>query len=116
MIVPQMGELLCDATRISDNVHVVLKSIRPSVHPHEAEIGTFLSSEPLASDPMNHCIPIYEVLTIPDKEDRILLVMPLLRDVYSPPCDTIGEAVDFFAQIFEVCPILIPSVSFYHAP
>jgi hypothetical protein len=85
---------MMDATRISDGAYVTLKSIKPSIHPYEAEIGTYLSSEPLASDPKNHCVPIYEVLEVPDVEDTILLVMPLLR--------TVGESVDFFQQIFEV--------------
>jgi hypothetical protein len=93
---------MMDATRISDGAYVTLKSIKPSIHPYEAEIGTYLSSEPLASDPKNHCVPIYEVLEVPDVEDTILLVMPLLRRYDRPPLQTVGESVDFFQQIFEV--------------
>ena len=66
------------------------------------DIARFLSSEPLTSDPQNHCVPIYDVLLVPDEDDRILLVMPLLREYSSPRFDTFGEAVDFFKQIFEV--------------
>jgi hypothetical protein len=72
------------------------------VHPYEAEIGTFLSSQALASDPHNHCNPIHEVLKVPDNDDRIILVMPLLRPYNDPPFETFGETVDFFGQIFEV--------------
>ena len=91
-----------DATRISDGAYITLKSIKPSVHPYEAEIGTYLSSEPLASDPKNHCVPIYDVLQVPDVDDRIILVMPLLRKYNRPPMQTFGESVDFFQQVFEV--------------
>jgi hypothetical protein len=73
-----------------------------SVHPYEADIGAYLSSKPLASDPTNHCIPIIEVLTVPDVDDRIILVMPLLRSYDNPAFQTMGEAVDFFTQILEV--------------
>jgi hypothetical protein len=91
-----------DATRISDGAYVALKSIKPSVHPYEVEIGTYLSSSPLASDPQNHCVPIYEVLDVPDVDDRVILVMPLLRKYNHPPLQTFGESVDFFQQIFVV--------------
>jgi hypothetical protein len=91
-----------DATRISDGTYVSLKSLKPSVHPYEVEIATYLSSEPLASDPKNHCVPIYEVLKVPDVDDCVIMVMPLLRSYDSPPLQTFGECVDFFQQIFEV--------------
>lgn len=93
---------MTDATRISDGEHVLLKKIKPSEHPYEAEIATFFSSGPLASDPKNHCAPIYEVLKVPDEDDRVLLVTPVLRGFNEPPFETIGEAVEFFGQIFEV--------------
>jgi hypothetical protein len=47
-------------------------------------------------------VPIYDVLQVLDEDDRVLLVMPLLREYSSPRFDTFGEAVDFFKQIFEV--------------
>ncbi|GBE80573.1 hypothetical protein SCP_0302880 [Sparassis crispa] len=80
---------------------VLLKRISTSIHPYEIEIGQFFSSEPLASDARNHCVPIYDVLRLPDDEDIALLVMPLLRGYNDPRIQTIGEAVDFFRQIFE---------------
>lgn len=91
-----------DATRLSDGTVVTLKSISTSDHPFEAKIGQYLSSPSLASDPTNHCVPIYELLRIPDVEDRIILVMPLLRPFDNPPFQTIGEAIDFLHQVFEV--------------
>ncbi|KAJ6507312.1 kinase-like domain-containing protein, partial [Mycena vitilis] len=103
-----------DAVRIRDNADVVLKrllrasyvtredgSIDPTAKYEEVEIGTFFSSSPLAEDPRNHCVPILEVLDVPDMEDCWIIAMPLLRIFDSPRFDTIGEAVDFFGQIFE---------------
>jgi len=91
-----------DATRLQDGKFVMLKLIKKSVHPYEAEIGTFFSSEPLAANPRNHCVPILEVLQIPDDEDELFLVMPLLREHDDPRFDTIGEVVEFFRQIVVV--------------
>ncbi|KAH9937743.1 hypothetical protein B0H21DRAFT_758128 [Amylocystis lapponica] len=93
--------IILDATRISDGKMVTLKKVSKSQHPFEAEIGQFLSTEPLSSDPHNHCVPIYEILQCPDDEDTILLVMPILRQYNSPRLQTVGEAVDFFHQLFE---------------
>ncbi|KAH9937744.1 hypothetical protein B0H21DRAFT_813082 [Amylocystis lapponica] len=90
-----------DATRITDGKLVTLKKVSKSLHPREAEISRFLSSPPLASDPRNHCVPIYDILQFPDDEDAIILVMPLLRPYNEPRLQTIGEAVDFFHQLFE---------------
>jgi len=93
---------ILDATRISDGAYVVLKIISQSLHPYEVEIGRFFSSEPLRSDPANHCTPIYDVLSVPDDKDKVIVVMPLLRAYTSPQFGTIGEAVECFRQLFEV--------------
>lgn len=92
-----------DATHVADGEQVMLKLIKPSMHPHEEDIATYLSSEPLRSDPKNHCVPIYEVLRVPDVDDKIIIVMPLLRPYDRPPFKTIGESIDYFQQVFEVC-------------
>jgi hypothetical protein len=80
-----------------------MKSIKKSRHPYEVEIATSFSSKDLTSDPKNHCIPIYDVLTVPDDPKNTIIVMPLVRDFESPPFRTVGEAVDFFGQFFEAC-------------
>ena len=98
----QRGHVL-DATRILDGSVVVLKRISRKVHPYEAEIGRLLSSEPLASDPCNRCIPLLDVLQDPEDEDLQLLVMPMLQMCIMPSFGTVGEAVEFFRQAFEVC-------------
>ncbi|KAJ7181370.1 hypothetical protein C8R43DRAFT_1229294 [Mycena crocata] len=68
---------------------------------NEIEIIQKFSAEPLASDPSNHCLPLVEVLKVPDAENVDLMVTPLLFDWKSPPFATIGEALDFISQIFE---------------
>lgn len=84
-----------------------LKKISRKVHPHEVEIGQFLSSEPLASDPCNHCVPILEVLQDPEDKNIQLLVMPLLHMCITPDFVTVGEVVKFFRQAFEVGPVSV---------
>ncbi|KAL6303554.1 kinase-like domain-containing protein [Sparassis latifolia] len=91
---------IIDATRTSDGTVVALKKVSKSTHPHEAEIGQFFSSEPLRSDPQNRCIAIHAVLQDPMDQDLIVLVMPFLRVYNDPRFDTVGEAVEFFRQIF----------------
>ncbi|KAF8480691.1 hypothetical protein JB92DRAFT_3085892 [Gautieria morchelliformis] len=80
---------LLDAIRTSDGKLVMLKLTFRSVHPFESEIGRYLSSTDLASDPSNHCIPILDVLLVPDYEDLDIIVMPLLLNYkYHPSFKT----------------------------
>ncbi|KDQ55744.1 hypothetical protein JAAARDRAFT_133573 [Jaapia argillacea MUCL 33604] len=90
-----------DATRSSDGALVALKRVSKSIHPFEVDIAKYLSSDPLSSDPHNHCVPVIEVLQVPDDEDTLLLVMPFLRPFDDPRFDTVGEAVAFFQQVFQ---------------
>ncbi|KAH7904082.1 hypothetical protein BJ138DRAFT_1073715 [Hygrophoropsis aurantiaca] len=99
-IVPVYKHLV-DATRISDGMFVVLKIVKRSRHPYEADIGTLFMSKPLVFDSANHCVPIYDTLNVPEDDDRIILVMPLLRGYSEPPFDTIGEVVGCIQQLFE---------------
>ncbi|KAF8510642.1 kinase-like domain-containing protein [Hysterangium stoloniferum] len=98
--VPAYLEVM-DATRISDGAPVVLKVIWTHRRSEETRIGQLFSSPGLATDPRNHCVPIYEVIDGPNIEGMQFLVMPLLRPCLNPPFVTIGEAVEFFRQIFE---------------
>ncbi len=91
-----------DATRLSDGKIVKLKKIVDATHPHELEINQLFSSEPLASHPLNHCVPVYDVLDVPGEDGVHVIVMPLLRAFNDPPLYTIGEAIEFFDQIFHV--------------
>ncbi|KAJ3480772.1 hypothetical protein NLI96_g8117 [Meripilus lineatus] len=74
---------IMDATRISDNALVSMKRMENGL---ENEIAVYFSTEPLASHPHNHCVPIYEVLQIPDSDldNEVIIVMPLLRPFDEP--------------------------------
>ncbi|TFK53488.1 kinase-like protein [Heliocybe sulcata] len=93
--------VVVDARRTSDGSIVALKQVKKHIHPYEADIGLFFSSEPLSSDPRNHCVRILEVLEVPDDSDVTVLVMPYLHAYDCPRFDTFGEVVSFFKQIFE---------------
>jgi hypothetical protein len=81
---------------------VTLKCINRGDHPYEADIALYFSSQALASQPANHCVPVYEVFALDAKDDTMIMVMPLLRPYNDPSFDTIGEAVECFRQLFEV--------------
>ncbi len=91
-----------DAARVKDGTVVMIKRISKSIYPFESDIGLYLSSPPLSSDPRNRCIRILEVLEDPYEKDGQLVVMPLLRRHYDPKLVTVGEAVELFRQTFEV--------------
>lgn len=91
-----------DAVRISDGKHLMLKWISKKIHPFEVEIGQFFSSQPLANDPRNHCIPLLDVLQDPEDDDRQIIVMPRMIEISRPVFETVGEVIDCFQQIFEV--------------
>jgi hypothetical protein len=73
-----------------------------SFHPHEAEISMYLSSDEVKADPRHRCMPVYEILQVPDDEDSLVLVLAFLRPFDDPAFDTFGESVDFFSQMFAV--------------
>lgn len=91
------------ATRISDGERVKLKRISTSSSClEEVEISQYLASEPHGSLEKNHCLKMLDVLATPEDPDHVLIVMPYLLDWEKPKFDTIGEAVEFFRQMFEV--------------
>jgi hypothetical protein len=55
-----------DAVRASDNANAMPKRINADEdhHPHEVEIGNFLTS--LGPSPANHCFPMLDTLHPPD--------------------------------------------------
>jgi len=99
-LVPKHSYLM-DATRAADGMQVMLKRINLDEHPDEIPIALKFSTEPLASNSKNHCAPLLEVLDVPGDGKQVLLVMPFLHRFDQIPFVTVGEAVDFFQQIFE---------------
>ena len=89
-----------DATRISDARPVMLKLVLPTEGPHELRINQLVSSEPLRSDPRNHCAPLLDVIELPNEPQ--IMVHSRLRPFNDPPMQTYGEFVAFFSQLSEV--------------
>ncbi|KAJ6492472.1 kinase-like domain-containing protein [Mycena vitilis] len=92
---------IMDAERISDGQKVMLKSISTERHPEEIRIARLLGSPPHKDNPLNHSIPIFEVLQDPEDDDKQILVMPLFLVFHRPIFDTVAEVIDCFRQIFE---------------
>lgn len=94
--------LVLDAVRVSDNEMVMLKKIKKSISPKELEMSQYVSSEEFRSDPRNHCIPLLDVLQVPDEPDVSIIVTLFLRACDDPKWTTVGEVVSFLWQVFEV--------------
>ena len=95
--------VVLDAIRISDGQQVYLKLIKDdTVHGQELAIHRHLASDTLRRDARNHTIPLLDVVSLPNSGE-VVTVTPLLRGFQDPLFDTVGEAVEFFRQIFEVC-------------
>lgn len=104
------GLRVIDAIRVSDGSFVMLKRVKAD-NLSELDIMRSLSSEPLASDPRNHCNPLLGILPLPDPQDGVLVVTLMLRPFDNPRFETFGEAVAFFSQIFVVRPVSLHTVS-----
>jgi hypothetical protein len=90
-----------DATRISDGKYVMLKMLPEDEEgPWELQLNRLFTSEPLASNPRNHCAPLLDVIQLPN--DPPIMVHSQLRLYHDPPFHTYGEFVAFFGQICEV--------------
>uniref|UniRef100_A0A8H7XMQ5 Protein kinase domain-containing protein n=1 Tax=Psilocybe cubensis TaxID=181762 RepID=A0A8H7XMQ5_PSICU len=92
-----------DAVRARDDKPVMLKKVRKAGNEYDWElaISQYVSSPELMKDSDNHCVPVYEVLDIPNDPEHSIIVMPLLYPFHITRFDTIGECLDFFYQIFK---------------
>jgi len=88
-----------DATRISDGRPVMLKRLFPKEGLEELQLNKLFSTEPLISDPRNHCAQLLDVIEFPGEPP--ILVHPMLRLHHDPRFQTYGEFVTFYAQICE---------------
>ncbi|KAI0776836.1 kinase-like domain-containing protein [Trametes elegans] len=85
-----------DATRVSTKEIVAIKTFFRARQ--ELDIAQFLSS---ISDPLNHCVPIHEILIDPHDPKLALMVMPYLRPCNNPDFGTIGDIIEFVDQTLE---------------
>ena len=88
----------------------MLKKIISQAEPHELRITRLFSSPPFGQNPRNHCVPLLDVVEIPNTSQK-LMVMPLLRSL-CPRFQTFGEFGAFFAQICEVMSLECSSLRF----
>ena len=88
---------------MSDGEAVVLRRVSRRTSSHELKIAKMLSDEPLRSHPKNHCVPLFEVLDVPDDYELSILVYPLLRPYNDPGFATVGEVLECIRQLLEVC-------------
>ena len=91
-----------DAIRLADNRHVAIKLVDTDLFPYEVEITKHFSMDPLASDPCNHSVSVYDVFPSPLYERFTCVVMPYLVPVGTIRFATVGEVVGCFDQLFEV--------------
>ncbi|RDX54870.1 hypothetical protein OH76DRAFT_1478385 [Lentinus brumalis] len=106
---PMLRGTIMDAIRMSDGRIVTIKRVEKSSTPLEESIIRLFSTEPLALNPHNHSIPLYDVLQSPRDETATLLVMPYLVRIHQYPFATVGEAVECFRQLFEASRLSFPS-------
>ncbi|KZS94853.1 hypothetical protein SISNIDRAFT_439658 [Sistotremastrum niveocremeum HHB9708] len=93
------GLSVIDAVRLSDNKKVMLKLVPTSSN--ELPIWMHLNSVELRADSRNHCVPLFDVHPLPDTDEKVLAVMPLLVMVNQVPFETLGEilrALHSFAE------------------
>jgi hypothetical protein len=96
----QPGGVL-DAIRISDGTKVVLKLVRTD---RDVPILEDLNSPKLLADPRNHTVPLLAKILVPDREDVMWIVMPLLllAQDYKHPFRYVSEVVEYTKQFLEV--------------
>ncbi|KIJ52609.1 hypothetical protein M422DRAFT_156137 [Sphaerobolus stellatus SS14] len=94
---------MMDAKRIADGKLVMLKKVMLSERDEgtdEVELLDWLSEPELRSQEKNRCVPLLDVLEVPDS-DMVIMVMPFLRPFDSPSFNTVGEALHFIQQALE---------------
>ncbi|KAF8178244.1 hypothetical protein BJ912DRAFT_984317 [Pholiota molesta] len=89
-----------DAIRISDGTKVVLKLVRTD---RDVPILEDLNSPKLLADPRNHTVPLLATILVPDREDVMWIVMPLLllAQDYKHPFRYVSEVVEYTKQFLE---------------
>ncbi|KAG8956899.1 hypothetical protein FRC03_010720 [Tulasnella sp. 419] len=90
---------LLDANRLKDDTTVMLKYVNGDSP--EISIRKYLSTPELRSHPLNHSIPLLDILVDPLDELNVIMVFPLLRPIDSPRFATVGECLEFMKQVLE---------------
>ncbi|KAJ3004551.1 hypothetical protein NUW54_g4764 [Trametes sanguinea] len=88
-----------DATRVSDEALVYMKSIRTDSE--ELRILTYFSSDELRRDPRNHCVPLLDVFEDSVDADMSIIVMPFLRYINNPSFELVDDVLEMLDQVLE---------------
>ncbi|KZT41064.1 hypothetical protein SISSUDRAFT_982569 [Sistotremastrum suecicum HHB10207 ss-3] len=88
-----------DATRIEDGCRVMLKLL--PTDSDELPVWQYLSFPALQADPRNHCVPLLAAHPLPDTDETVLAVMPLLIYYDEIPFETLGEMVQCIHTLIE---------------
>ncbi|KAI0637717.1 hypothetical protein C8Q77DRAFT_1047583 [Trametes polyzona] len=96
---PLFRSRMIDAIRVADGKMVYFKVVKADSQ--ELEITRYLSSEPLRRDPRNHCVELLDVLPHPDDPNLCFMVLPCLRDIDSPPFESVDELMECGEQLLE---------------
>ncbi|KAF8178269.1 kinase-like domain-containing protein, partial [Pholiota molesta] len=89
-----------DAIRVSDDTKVALKLVKTD---RDIPVLEYLNSPDLLADPRNHTFPLLEKILVPDREDVVFIVMPLLllAQGNQHPFNYVSEVVDLVQQFLE---------------
>ena len=93
---------------------MAIKMVDTTHSPDEVDMTKYFSKEPLASNPCNHAVPVYDAFQSPLYERFIFMVLPYLVPPGCMRFATVGEVVGCFDQLFEV--ILATIVFDRHSP
>jgi hypothetical protein len=85
--------------KVADGTLVAVKYLYR--RPVEQRLLAELASEQF-EDPRNHCVPILDIIPIPNRGGEALIVMPLLQVHHMPPFEILDDFIEFAAQLLEV--------------
>ncbi|KAJ7589483.1 kinase-like domain-containing protein [Mycena floridula] len=87
-----------DAIRLKDGQKVVLKIVLDNTD--ELKFLDLFSKAPFRDDPQNHCVPVLNVIPVPDRRFKIM-VLPFLMRCGSSPFHCMPEVIDCIRQMLE---------------
>ncbi|KAF9468132.1 hypothetical protein BDZ94DRAFT_1154878 [Collybia nuda] len=102
MLTTLQKAIAIDAIRINDNRKVVIKLVRTWTE--ELPIAQYLTSPPMMSDTRNRSVALLDVIMLPDDDEHVFIVMPMLLRFDILPFRRVGEfaeAVHYFLQGLE---------------
>ena len=93
---------MADGTQISDGRLVMVKHLTLPADASELELAIRLSSEKYSMENVNYCVPIYDILRLPQSDSHVFIVMPLLQSWSTLKFQLLGEVIGFCQQAFTV--------------